>query len=184
MTDDHQSDGLISESDSPSFSSKVNSRRILFVAVPIALLLLLAAAFWAGSGDIWMSGLFDPPLVPAQVRVIYNGKPISDGFLMTDPAASGVKGAMGFIQEDGWFTLRTDTGGKYSDGAYAGDHKVAVMLFEPPTGPSPPKALVPVQYTDMNSTPLSINVGRSPEGNSFTLTLEEPQPPEGQQPRS
>ena len=180
MTEDHRTDsGVIKPSTRNQAPSEFKVARIVVVALPLAVLLILGALFWAQGGDNWFSSLFTPPLVPARVQVLYQGKPVTDGFLMTDPAASGVRGAMGFIEQDGWFTLRTDTGGKYSDGASAGIHKVAVMAFEPAVGVSAPKPLVPAQYTDLSSSPLMIDVAKSSDKNDFTITLQEDVPEGG-----
>ena len=155
-----------------SSSKDFKASRILYVAVPIALIVILCAAFFVTGGDDWLANLMKPALAPASVQVLYRGKPVTEGFLETKPVGGG-QGAMGFPDDNGWFTLRTQIEGRYEEGAYVGEHKVAARIFEPAQGLTPPKPLVPIKYTAIGNTPLVIQVVKNSDENRFTLELEE-----------
>jgi len=70
-------------------------------------------------------------------KVTYNGKPVTGGTLNFNPMASDKdanpgKGASGPVQQDGTYTLGTNSPG---DGAVVGKHKV---FYNPPPANYPP----------------------------------------------
>lgn len=110
-------------------------------------------------------------LAPVTGKVTYNGQPLDHGSVVFMPSGE-TRGpqASGAIQSDGTFTMKT-TG---KAGAVVGSHKVTVQCRRKVT---PEEArnlvvgelLIPKQYTQVNSTPLEINV--KPGRNELPIEL-------------
>ena len=109
--------------------------------------------------------------------VTLDGQPLTKGQVQFVPDSSkGTKGrmAVGLIGTDGRFSL---TAFKPGDGALVGFHKVVIICeaempaFDPKSPPPPPKSLIPVRYTDANTSGFTAEV-KSAAKNDFTFALE------------
>jgi len=136
----------------------------------------IAVAFIAVAG---CSGVKIPPLGQVGGIVTLDGVPLAKGQVQFLPDSSkGTKGrmAVGVIGKDGRFTL---TAFKRDDGALVGFHKVVIICEEdmptfdpnPKVAPQPPKSLIPIHYTDANTSGLTAEV-KSGAKNDFTFALE------------
>jgi hypothetical protein len=134
----------------------------------------VAVAIVAFSG---CSGSNLPPVGQVGGVVTLDGQPLTKGQVQFVPDSSkGTKGrmAVGLIGTDGRFKL---TAFKPGDGALVGFHKVVIICeedmpaFDPKSPPPPPKSLIPVRYTDANTSGLTAEV-KSAAKNDFTFALE------------
>jgi hypothetical protein len=123
------------------------------------------------------SGVKIPPVGQVGGVVTLDGQPLTKGQVQFVPDSSkGTKGrmAVGLIGTDGRFKL---TAFKPGDGALVGFHKVVIICeeempaFDPKSPPPPPKSLIPVRYTDANTSGLTAEV-KSAGKNDFTFALE------------
>jgi hypothetical protein len=112
--------------------------------------LALAAFSSLGCGE---SG---PAYADVEGKVLLDGKPLTKGFVTTQPAAG--RGANGAIQSDGTFELNSGR----IPGALVGTHAVAVVAHENPGAEGAEadmgRLLVPQRYVSASSSPLSIDV--------------------------
>jgi hypothetical protein len=98
-----------------------------------------------------------------------DGKPVPNGKVLFQPAAG--RGSTGVIQPDGTFNFG-------SEGAVLGQHKVAIVAFEPgkvtgqsPGGPRAPlKAIVPERYLAAGTSGLTFEVKPGDNHAEFELT--------------
>lgn len=94
--------------------------------------------------------------LPARVKisgtVMIDGKPLERGFIQVIPEKD--RAASAEIGADGKFTLTTFDD---NDGCVLGTHKVVVVSNES-QGPYAMKWYAPKQYSDMASTPLTLEV--------------------------
>jgi len=123
---------------------------------------------------------------PVSGTVTYNGEPLKSGtvnFYPEDPKTG--RGASGGIQEDGSYTLSTQSPG---DGAFGGKYKVAISAVEilekektqtTALGGIPDQAvaahakrknLIPIRYSGTDTSKLTATVG--PSSNTFDFKLE------------
>jgi hypothetical protein len=113
----------------------------------------------------------EPATYPVEGTAEIGGKP-TEGFTVEfssqAPETKGIS-ATGVVDAQGKFTLVTMIEGKAKPGAVAGPHKVVVI--PPPSGTGPAViAVVPVKYSDYNTTPLTFEV--APAGpNTFAIPL-------------
>ena len=123
------------------------------------------------------SGVKTPPVGQVGGVVTLDGQPLTKGQVQFVPDSSkGTKGrmAVGLIGADGRFQL---TAFKPGDGALVGFHKVVIICeedmpaFDPKSPPPPPKSLIPVRYTNANTSGLTAEV-KSAGKNDFTFALE------------
>jgi hypothetical protein len=123
------------------------------------------------------SGSNLPPVGQVGGVVTLDGQPLTKGHVQFMPDSSkGTKGrmAVGLIGADGRFKL---TAFKPGDGALVGFHKVVIICeedmpaFDPKVAPPPPKSLIPVRYTDANTSGFTAEV-KSAGKNDFTFALE------------
>lgn len=153
--------------------AKFRLRKVLMVVVPVA---VLAAVVVAVAGiidvDVLLSDLTRPALAPAGGQVLFRGQPLLNGQIMTQPMAGRGLSAIGWTDDEGKFTLKTDIRGNYVDGATVGQHRVAVSARENISMPGGPPLLTPEQYASAGTSPLQITVGRNPDENQFKLILE------------
>ena len=135
---------------------------------------IIAVAILSVSG---CSGSNLPPVGQVGGVVTLDGQPLTKGQVEFVPDNSkGTKGrmAVGLIGADGRFKL---TSFKPGDGALVGFHKVVIICeeempaFDPKTPPAPPKSLIPIRYTDANTSGLTAEV-KSAGKNDFTFALE------------
>ena len=123
------------------------------------------------------SGVKTPPVGQVGGIVTLDGQPLTKGQVQFVPDSSkGTKGrmAVGLIGADGRFSL---TAFKPGDGALVGFHKVLIICeeempaFDPKSPPPPPKSLIPIRYTDANTSGLTAEV-KAAAKNDFTFALE------------
>lgn len=160
----------IVNSSSPSNAFRLTN--VLYGVIPASLLVLtgfLFVTYFEGLEHIvaWSR----PPLVAAEGRVLYRGQPLANAQLSTQVAAGGVRGAMGWTDEQGFFRLQTDLNG-YVDGAFTGEHYVVVTAYEQLNAPAAPPLATPELYASFATTPLRIVVARDPQKNVFEFSLE------------
>jgi hypothetical protein len=139
-------------------ASPVRVKRILGLVVGIMVLvaLVFAAAEYVNN----------QPFAYAKVtgRVMWNGKPITIGAVLTRHSSSPRETAVGALDSDGKFELITN--GK--PGAAIGLHKVIVASYKQEGMGIP---LVPAPYLKAETTPLSIAVTSDPAKNHFELEV-------------
>jgi hypothetical protein len=159
-------------------SSKFRLGTVLKIVLPVAALALAVVAA-AGFLDIdaILSDLSRPALAPVTGQVIFQGQPLLKAQLLTKPAGGRGKAAVGWTDDEGKFTLKTDIRGVYVDGATVGEHRVTVTAYADGAGASAPPLLTPPQYASPASSPLTIKVARGPAKNEFRLVLEGEPPP-------
>lgn len=112
-----------------------------------------------------------PQTAPVNGKVVFNGKPLTTGTVVTIPDAG--RGAHGVIGADGSFTLQTF---EKNDGAILGRHRVGVMaVMAGKKGPEGGygKSLIPDRYNNPESSGLNIEV-ESGKTNTPTLELTSP----------
>jgi len=146
--------------------------RVLALVLPAFVLAAAAVVFFGFyDGLARLQALMRPPLVPATGKVLYNGKPLANARIFTQPLRPGLRGSIAFTDDDGSFTLQYDNQGKWADGAYVGEHKVTVAGYGPQPPAGAPPLLTPPEYESFDTTPLRIHVTRDPKQNVFTLEL-------------
>lgn len=152
-----------------------NLFRVLTVTL-IAAVLCGGSLWFFGLNDGWakLQALWTPPLIPAQGTITFAGQPLTRGMIITEPVNGRWKGSVGFIDEKGQFEFKTDINGDYVRGAYPGVHKVIVQVSrnDGRFGAAAPPSLVPDRYTTFATTPLVVEISRSPDTNQFSLSLE------------
>lgn len=159
-----------------------SSVRTLLVAMPLVVVILAGAGWWTlWDGEHWLREQVRPRLVPVTGTVAFGGELLKSGQVTTKLMNRNQQGAIAFI-EGGKFALMTDVDGRYVEGAYVGRHKVTVADYEPQRGPSPPPLLTPDEYAAFGTTPLEIDVSRSPDKNVFAFTLKGEPPARPQRP--
>jgi len=143
------------------------------VVVPIAILALVAvASIGFFDLDAILSDLTRPTLAPASGQVLYHGQPLLKAQITTQPTGGRGQSALGWTDDEGKFSLKTDIRGEYVEGATVGEHRVTVTAYGTSPGPSAPPLATPEQYASMGTSPLKITVGRNPAENQFKFVLE------------
>lgn len=112
--------------------------------------------------NIWFSV---PELVPVTGRVLYQGKTLPDGFVMSSPIRGG-ESAISGLDSEGGFDLSTNG----TPGAFVGTHRFVVRAY---TRDMPPTPVVPGIYTSAETTPLTIVVKKGAR-NHFEFDIEAP----------
>lgn len=127
---------------------------------------VLAAMVVLGLGflgyEYWSNRV--PTYMKVTGRVMWDGKPVTIGAVLTRHARYPREGAIGGLDSDGKFDLMTN--GK--DGAVLGTHKIIVASYGMGMGTTP---LVPARYLKVETTPLSIEVTDDPSKNHFELEV-------------
>jgi hypothetical protein len=157
----------------PDAAPAVRATSVAKIVLPVALL-MAAGLVYFGFFDGWQKivRFFRPPLVPVTGEVMYQGKPLPGGQVLTQPNRQGLRGSIGFIT-DGKFSLQMDIDGQYVDGAYACEHKVTVADYALQRGPSPPVLRTPPRYAKFSTTPLVMTVSKNEAENKWTIVLED-----------
>ena len=146
----------------------------MLLTAPVSVRCAVAVAILTVFG---CSGVKTPPVGQVGGIVTLDGQPLTKGQVQFLPDSSkGTKGrmAVGLIGSDGRFKL---TAFKPGDGALVGFHKVLIICeeempaFDPKSPPPPPKSLIPVRYTDANTSGFTAEV-KSAAKNDFTFALE------------
>lgn len=154
-------------------SAKFRLRKVLMVVVPVAVLALVVVAL-AGFIDVdaLLSDLSRPALAPATGQVLFQGQPLAGGQVTTQPVGGRGVSALGWTDDEGKFSLKTDVRGVFVDGATVGEHLVTVAAFKPAPGPGAPALLTPQQYASAGTSPLRITIRSNPADNQFQFVLE------------
>jgi hypothetical protein len=162
----------------------------------VALLLVAAVSGWAAyiyvtgtDGFSWKRFAFQNPrpnLVKYTGRILFNGKPLSGGFVMAYEMEKNAPSAMGQLDKDGRFSLMTDVDG-YKEGCRPGKYKLVVNVNYPsrPVQFSP-DPMLPPEYYDPQRTPVEIEVSSDPEQNVDRVLRLEGEllpPPKAKRPR-
>lgn len=103
-----------------------------------------------------------PELVPVTGRVLYQGKTLSDGFVMSSPTRGG-ESALSGLDKEGRFDLFTNG----VPGASVGTHRFVVRAY---TRGMPPTLIIPGIYISAETTPLTIVVKKGAR-NHFEFDL-------------
>lgn len=161
---------------SPTGGTKGGSSlgRILLVTVPLALLTAGGILGW-GYFDVpalWKK-LNRPNLIEVKGTAFLAGEPLGGGHVETKHEDPKYPGAIGVIDPQGNFMLKTEIDGTYLDGAFPGKHQVVVLKRDPTAGGGLGAApqMVPEEYVSFEATPLSMNVQRDPSLNKFDFKL-------------
>ena len=159
--------------DSPPAASALSLRRVFMIVLPVAVVMFGGVVgFGFFDGAKWIKDLLRPPLVAGAGQVLFRGVPLAGGELRSKPETKGLPGAMGFLDDEGRFDLKTPIDGDYVDGAFLGQHKVTITLYGQAfsAGAAP---LTPKKYASFDTTPLTIVVTRSSADNTYLFELEE-----------
>jgi hypothetical protein len=165
--------------------SKLRWKMVLLVIVPVVIVALAVVAFAAfGDLDRLLADLTRPAMVPAGGQVLFKGQPLPNAQIMTAPTRGGGLPALGWTDEEGRYSLKTDIRGSYVEGATVGEHGVTVSAYEVTSGAgaSAPPLLTPPQYASMGTSPLRITIGRNPDENQFNFDLEGEPPARAERP--
>ena len=133
---------------------------ILLLAIIVSVAGRAGYVWWNSTdGTIdWRSFAFQlnpPKLVEVTGQVLYNGQPVTEGSIVTEFSEDGLFGGLSVLDKEGRFRLMTQVEGRYHDGVYTGEHKVAIFSFASSSGAGMPAGLVPQKYLTHSTTPLS-----------------------------
>jgi hypothetical protein len=143
------------------------------VVVPVAILAVVGvASIGFFDLDAILGDLTRPTLAPASGQVVYQGQPLLNAQILTQPTGGRGQSALGWTDDKGQFSLKTDIRGAYVDGATVGEHRVTVTAFGTSPGATAPPLLTPERYASMGASPLRITIGRDSAKNQFQLVLE------------
>ena len=147
--------------------------RVLLIIIPAALICVAIIAFVLfGDAENVLADLSRPAIAPVSGQVFFNDKPLAGAQIFTEPVGDKGADAMGWTDDQGNYTLKTDIRGKLVDGATIGEHKVAVLVYANSAPFGEPPLLTPRVYSRVGTTPLRINVTRDEKQNQFKLELE------------
>ena len=113
-----------------------------------------------GLSAIWLR---EPELVPVTGRVLYQGEPLSEGFVVSLPIRGGLS-ALSKLDDEGRFDLSTNG----VPGAAVGTHRMTVQAY---TREMPPRPRIPAQYVSAERTPLKLVVKKG-AANYFDFQLD------------
>lgn len=136
-----------------------------FSIVRVFVILLVCGGI---GGGVWLlQGELQgtPKKYPFTGQVLFQGKPVTTGSVMTQRVGDNFDAALGFLDAEGRFSLETNG----APGASEGTHKVVISSMAPGF---PPRPLVPSAYVDLKSTPLTIEVTSDPKQNNIVFELE------------
>jgi hypothetical protein len=130
------------------------------------MVLVIAVIAGGGYAALQLINPGEAQLVKARGQVLWNGKPVTIGAVMTEHVDDPFQAALGALDKEGRFEL--DTNG--IPGAALGRHKLIVASYE--EGGVAPPPLVPSKYVSYNTTPLVIEITSDPEKNVYAINLE------------
>ncbi len=154
-------------SDAPAGSrGGLKTFRIILIVALVLLLIVTAYGYlvYLGGADK-LRALTRPPIVEVKGQVFWNGRPLPNAILATQPERQGLPAAFGTSDADGNFTLTTHADGQSWEGAVAGKHRVTVTGHKKAPPPKPSYLVTPEIYQNFESTPLTIEVSKDPEDN-------------------
>jgi len=157
----------------PKPAGGVSTGRILLVAAPLAIIVIVAFVAYVFGGLSFVNNFFQPKLVAVKGLVYWNGEILEGGTIETEHETPGVRGASGNVNTDGSIALQTMVNGQFVDGVYAGRHKVIIRQVDrtAPRGASMPPPSSPEKYLTFKTTDLEIDVSRDPAKNNFKLEM-------------
>lgn len=167
MTNESQSDAVESaklmSDNSTDASPPISTFRMGAVAKLLAVVVIMMVAAFVVLGPLdgvtWITNALKPKLVPVTGQVFFNGEPLSNAEITTQPVRKGLRGANGLSDENGRFRLITDVDGEFVEGAYVGQHQVAVIRRHDVITFGPAPSLTPEKYTSFGTSQLQITVG-------------------------
>lgn len=155
-----------------STPSKFRLFPVLAIIVPFALICVAIVAFvMFGDAENVLADLSRPAMAPVSGQVFFNDEPLAGAQIFTEPVSGKGADAMGWTDDKGNYTLKTDIRGKLVEGATVGEHKVAVLVYANAAPFGEPPLLTPREYARVGTTPLRINVTRDGKQNQFKLEL-------------
>jgi len=167
---DHDASSNPASEASSCAASSLRMGNILKLVIPIAVLLGGAFLFFGVfDGAKWMTDAMKPPLVDVTGQVLFNGEPLPQAQISTQPLEPGLRGAIGTTDEQGRFSLLTQVEGDFLKGAYAGEHLVTVVRRHDVMTFGVPPLMTPEVYSSFDSSPLRIVVA---EGQPLELVME------------
>jgi hypothetical protein len=153
--------------------AKFRLQKVLMIVVPVIALAIGALVLVrVVNVDTLLSDLSRPRLVPASGTVLFHGQPLRNGQIATYPDSRRGLPAIGWTDDEGKFTLKTDIRGNLVEGATVGDHRVVVTSYQTIAAAAAPPLLTPQLYASLGSSPLRITVGSAAAENQFELVLE------------
>jgi len=129
------------------------------------MILLICSGIGGGAWLLWGELQGAPAKFPFTGQVLFNGKPVTTGSIMTERVGDKFDAALGFLDSEGRFSLETNG----DPGASEGTHKVIISSMAPGF---PPRPLVPAIYVDLKSTSLTLEVTSDPSKNTIVFELE------------
>jgi len=105
-----------------------------------------------------------PQRVSVSGQVLYNGKPLTKGFVRVVPHKGRV--AAGKLNAEGRFTLSTY---EKNDGCLLGTHAVEILCFDN-SNPSVSVRLIPVKYTKIATSGLRATIEGPTDNLTFNLS--------------
>lgn len=127
-------------------------------------------AFWLSLAGVILTACFgltfffsEPEMVSVTGRVLYQGKTLPDGFVISSPVRGG-ESALSALDSEGGFNLSTNG----TPGAAVGTHRFMIRAY---TREMPPVPIIPGMYTSPQTTPLTIVVKQGAR-NHFEFFLE------------
>ena len=93
-------------------------------------------------------------------EVFYNDEPVSNGHVAAVPVVDSydLTRVIAPINETGTFEFYTEVDGKLTEGVPAGEYKLLLIVAHPSPGLGAPSPMLPPQYYDAATTPLSMSV--------------------------
>jgi hypothetical protein len=130
------------------------------------LVLVGAIGLVTGGGYyVWNQTQGERPKVPFTGIVLFEGRPVTTGSVMTEVIGDPLDFSMGYLDQQGRFSLETNG----ETGASVGRHKVRISSLAPGI---PPRPLVPPKYLETATSPLEIEVTSDPARNDVVFELE------------
>ena len=176
--------GSTSESAASAVVDRRKSTSLVRMAVVILLLaVIVSVVSWTGyvwwnskDGTVSWKNLTlqdrPPKLVEVTGQILYKGRPVTNGSIITEINRKGLFGGMSNLDKEGRFSLMTHIDGELHNGAYVGKHTVAIASYAFPTNPAgPPPGLVPKMYLENGTSPLRMLVTSDPKKNVFVFKL-------------
>ena len=156
----------------PARMGRSRTKRFGVAAISIALCMLALPAC--------QSKTQGPATVPISGKISHNGQPVDNASVVFYPADGEAtsKPAQGVTQTDGTFTVKTHVvKGEYKEGIEPGQYRVTVSKSSGPRpveggGMLPPTELLPLQFTQPQSTRLSATVTEVGD-NHFEFNLDD-----------
>lgn len=136
-----------------------------FSIVRVLVLLGTIGLVTGGGYYVWNQTQGPRPKVPFTGIVLFEGRPVTTGSVMTEVIGDPLDFSMGYLDQQGRFSLETNG----EPGASVGRHKVRISSLAPGI---PPRPLVPPKYLETATSPLEIEVTTDPAMNDVVFELD------------